>query len=178
MGDTNVQIGKDPHIDKCGMHNVTNENEKLLTNFGTERNLRIKSRDFHRKEIHIVKEHGGLPMEHTRTQINRSGINRNKMRPDVSSYHFLVGIKMKQSIPKQRNQKSKQVTKVNQNIPTLEQEQRKYYEAEIRKKLTHMEENADIQVIWGKVLKTIRETVNIIRRRPVKRKNVLVWTRM
>ncbi|XP_023311624.1 craniofacial development protein 2-like [Anoplophora glabripennis] len=114
LGDANAKIGKEEiykqAIGKHSKHDKTSDNGQMLVDFAMEKNMRIKSTCFKKKEIH--KGTWRAPNGDYTNQIDHVLVEREDERNitdirsyrgiDIDSDHFMVGIKVRQTIPEKK----------------------------------------------------------------------------
>ncbi|KAF2894619.1 hypothetical protein ILUMI_11553 [Ignelater luminosus] len=145
----------------------------MLNDFARQRNLIIKSSYFPRKDIH--QETRKAPNGNYTNQINNVLIDkksksiitnlRTYRRPDPDSDHYLIGLKMKQTHPYNRNSQTKAVERKEEKL-NHPRAQTKYLQ-EMRGKLTNIHEKKAIEDMWQTITLTIKQAV----KKPYKQKS-------
>ena len=160
IGDANAKIGKEnifrPTIGKHSKHESTNENGYFLIDFASEKGMIIKSTHFEKKEIH--KGTWRLPNGTDINQIDHvliEGHDKNLITdvqsyrgPNVNSDHFLVGLHMKQDVPRDRSGRE---LKCKHNHATLKKEEDIGNTKKLSEKCETVKIQKDIEKLWTAV---------------------------
>lgn len=171
MGDFNAKIGKEtiyrPTIGKESLHDVTNDNGLRLIDFAAGKHLTVSSTYFPRKNIH--KATWKSPDGRTANQIDhilidtRHGSDIQNVRTcrgaDIDSDHFLVSVKLKQRIARQKEGGKTMTPRFDSNKLINDLDMRKDYCEKIGRLLSQNEANDEksINEEW-------EDTKNVIRK--------------
>jgi hypothetical protein len=169
LGDFNAKIGKEsiffPTIGRYSLHKTTNDNGSRLIGLAASNNLRIASTIFRHKTIH--KGTWKIPGTHRSNQIDHIAIDANHMRstidvrsfrgPNVDSDHYLVGMKLRQTIPHVQRQHTEQNTKWNV-IRLKHEETCDKFKNEIALIMTPSQINGDsVEAEWNQIENSVKE---------------------
>lgn len=171
LGDANAKVGNEPSLKQYtggnSLHDTTNENGMRLISFASSKNLKIMSTAFPRKNIHKVT--WVSPNGMVKNQIDHVLIEdrhkscitdiRSKRGAECGTDHYLVVIKVRQRLCKERREKQK--TKLKFNLRKLENPNvRKEFTLKLTNRFQALEQKEEnmghsIENEW----KTIRESV-------------------
>lgn len=186
IGDVNAKIGKEDMFKSItggeSKHQESNDNGLRLINFAIERNMKIMSTHFKRREIY--KGTWIIPGTNQANQIDHVLIQEKYARlinnvrtyrgADANSDHFLVGIKMNNLKINKKIERKKRKQKYNMEQLKEETTARKY-KKEVSDKY-NMQKSADnsIEGMWEKMEQIITEaTTNNLEK--VKKKKKTEW---
>ncbi|KAJ8949841.1 hypothetical protein NQ318_000541 [Aromia moschata] len=152
-------VGRHRSPTDSSLHEKTSENGRLLIDFAEEKRLVIKSTDFERKNIHkgTWKSPDGRTVnqiDHKKTEEMNIVNIRSYRGPDMNSDHFLVGIKLKQVIPTNKNNKRKNRKEL---IRLKEEENRKKYQKMLNIELEKINSKGNVNELWEEIKTVMKE---------------------
>jgi hypothetical protein len=171
LGDFNAKVGREsvffPTIGRHSLHKETNDNGNRLIGLAASNNLRIGSTIFRHKNIH--KGTWKIPGTDKCNQIDHIAIDANHVKdmidvrsfrgPNVDSDHYLVGMKLRQTIPHTHQQVTDRPSKW--DVVKLKQDEtREKYRHEIALAITPAIDDASDSVgySWNRIQKILKET--------------------
>lgn len=170
VGDANAKVGREEIYREVtggfSKHERSNDNGLRLIELALERNMKIMSTHFQRKEIHkgtwlLPGRNESNQIDHVLIEEKHSNLITNVRTyrgADSDSDHFLVGIKIKQW--HRETKKQRYNFEIKYNINDLQNTKiRMAYKAEIEKKLKKQEQKNGIDEKWRIIEQTITQAM-------------------